>query len=388
LFALVLILVAAILVKQRLRVPEPGDPVPFLSMEERARFERGREEFENTFSPDSGLGPLFNSEACGECHESPVAGGTGDEVETHVAAYYPDGFCDLLANEGGPVVQQRTTPALARAMGIDREPTPRSTTVIAMRTTPDVFGFGLLDAVPDSLILALADPDDHNGDGISGRPNRFLDGRIGRFGRKAFVPHLSEFNHGAFVAEQGITNPDVSSEENIGGLPIPDGVDPTPEPEIDQRTMELVDDFMRFLAPPAPRGLSASGRRGREIFHKIGCQSCHVPTLVTGNHPVRALRYRRITAYTDLLLHDMGPELADICFGEATPSEFRTEPLMGLRFSDEPEEGEPHFLHDGRAKSVEEAIRLHGGEAQASRDRFIALSETERRALVEFLKSL
>src|SRR6185436_7913336 len=98
---------------------------------------------------------------------------------------------------------------------------------------------------------------------------------------------------------------------------------------------------------------------------------CHVPSLRTGNSPVGALRYKKVAAYTDLLLHDMGPELADICLGEATPSEFRTEPLMGLRLSSQIEEGEPRFLHDGRASTIEEAIRLHGGEAAASRDRFV-----------------
>jgi CxxC motif-containing protein (DUF1111 family) len=207
---------------------------------------------------------------------------------------------------------------------------------------------------------------------------------------------LSEFNQGAFVAEQGITNPVVPSEESIGGKPIPDGVDPVAEPEIDEETMNLVDDFVHLLAPPAPRKLSSEGRRGRKIFYEIGCQTCHVPTLFTGRHRVKALEYRKVTAYSDLLLHDMGPELADICFGEATPSEFRTEPLMGLRFSEEIEDaeeieegdGEARFLHDGRAKSIDEAIRLHGGEGQASRDRFAALSEADRMALLAFLKSL
>jgi CxxC motif-containing protein (DUF1111 family) len=285
-------------------------------------------------------------------------------------------------------VQQHATALLTSVMGIDKEPMPPGATGVAFRTTPDVLGFGLLGAVPDSAILALADPDDRNGDGISGRPNRFLDGRLGRFGRKAFVPDLSEFNQGAFVVEQGVTNPIVPVEESIGGLPLPDGIDPVSDPEIDRKTMDLVDDFVHFLAPPAPRKLSAVGRHGRKIFYELGCQSCHEPTLVTGNHPVRALRYREVHAYTDLLLHDMGPELADICFGEATPSEFRTEPLMGLRFSAEIEEGEPHFLHDGRATSIEEAVRLHGGEAQAARDRFVALSEYDRKALLEFLTSL
>jgi len=283
--------------------------------------------------------------------------------------------------KGGPVIQQKVTPALKAALGIDAEPVPAEATARAMRTTPDLFGFGLLDAVPDAVILALADPDDRDGDGISGRPNRFFDGRLGRFGRKALVPTLREFNAGAFVVEQGITNPEVLSEETVGGQPIPPGVDPVPEPEITEKALEATDAFVRFLAPPAPLKLTRVATQGRDIFSRIGCHRCHVPTLKTGDHAVKALSNREVAAYTDLLLHDMGPELADICLGLATPSEFRTEPLMGLRLSE-------RFLHDGRAGSTEEAIRLHGGEGAAARDKFGALSSAARQALLEFLKSL
>lgn len=369
--------------------PNPGDPIDGLTPDEADRFEIGRAQFETEFEPPTGLGPIFNSESCAECHESPVAGGAGDEAEIHVSVFFPeDSFCDPLAESGGPVIQQRVTPALKAALGIDKEPTPEEADVQALRTTPDLLGFGLLDAVPDSAILALADPDDRDKDGISGRPNRFFDGRLGRFGRKALIPTLAEFNHGAFVIEQGITNPAVPTEESIGGLPIPAGVDPVPEPEIDQRSIDVLDDFVRFLAPPAPQKLSKSSARGREVFSEIGCNRCHVPILETGNHQISALRYKKVAAYTDLLLHDMGPELADICFGLALPSEFRTEPLMGLRFSEQIEEGEPRFLHDGRAGSIEEAIRLHGGEGASSRDKFDQLSKADRARLLAFLRSL
>ena len=370
------------------RTPVPGDPLAGLTKQERERFERGRVEFEKVFTPETGLGPLFNAESCAECHESPVVGGAGDEVEIHVGAFDPVlSFCDPLVLEGGPVIQQHATPALQAALGIESEPVPPSAST-SLRTAPDVFGLGLLDAVPDSVILAYADPDDRDGDGISGRPNRFFDGRMGRFGRKALVPTLREFNQGALIIEQGITNPAVPSEENIGGKPIPDGVDPVAEPEIDQAASDLLDDFVRFLAPPARLKLTRSGQHGEYVFNQIGCQSCHMPKLVTGNHPVKALRYRTVHAYTDLLLHDMGPDLADICFGLASPSEFRTEPLMGLRFSEGIEEGEARFLHDGRATTIDEAIRFHGGEALAARERFVQLSEADRAALLEFLGSL
>jgi CxxC motif-containing protein (DUF1111 family) len=143
----------------------------------------------------------------------------------------------------------------------------------------------------------------------------------------------------------------------------------------------LVNAFVRFLAPPSPPKLTGASRRGPEIFVKTGCAACHVPRLKTGASDVKALAHREVAAYTDLLLHDMGPALADICLGLATPSEFRTEPLMGLRFSEK-------FLHDGRAGSIEEAIRLHGGEAVASQNRFAALPQAEREALLAFLKQL
>lgn len=360
--------------------PKLGDPLDGLTREQRAQFDQGREVFGRVFTPETGLGPLFNSISCAECHETPVAGGSGDEVEIHATAFR-SGVCDPLVEKGGPVIQQAVTPALKAALGIDSEPFPKEATARAERSTPDVLGFGLLDAVPDATILARADPDDRDGDGISGRPNRFFDGRVGRFGRKALVPSLREFNDGAFVAEMGITNPAVPTEETIGGSPIPEGVDPVPEPEIDQGAIDAADAFVRFLAPPAPLKLTKPAKRGRQIFSGIRCDACHTPKLRTGNNPVKALRKKEVAAYTDLLLHDMGPDRADICLGLATPSEFRTEPLMGLRLSEK-------FLHDGRAESIEEAVRLHAGEGAGARDRFDALSEADRKALLEFLKSL
>ena len=359
----------------------PGDPLPGLTRDEKEDFRQGRVEFDRVFTPETGLGPLFNADSCAECHEEPVSGGPGDEVEVHATALLPDGSCDPLLELGGPVYQQRVTPALRALLGIEEEPIPGRATGRALRTTPDVLGFGLLDAVPDETILAYADPEDRDGDGVSGRPNRFIDGRLGRFGRKAFVPTLNEFNAGAFPIEQGVTHPASMQENTVAGAPLPDGSDPVPEPEIDAEAVRLADRFVRFLAPPAARDLTRKGKRGREIFSAIGCVACHVPVLETGDHEVSALRDREVAAYTDLLLHDIGPDLADICLGLATPSEFRTEPLMGLHLSS-------HFLHDGRATSIEEAIRLHGGEAASSRDSYDALTDDERSALLEFLGSL
>jgi len=357
-----------------------GDPLRGLSREQLDRFRAGKAVFDSTFMPATGLGPLFNSTSCAECHEDPVGGGRGDEVEVHATAVRAGGVCDPLAGEGGPVFQLQVTPALKAALGIDAEPLPKDATARAMRSTPVLFGRGLLDRVPDSVILSYADPDDRNHDGIRGRPNRSVDGRIGRFGRKAFVAALDEFNAGAFVAEMGVTNPAQPTEETIGGQPIPAGVDPAPDPEINQQMLDGANDFVRFLGRPTVK-LSREGREGRELFGRIGCAACHVPTLQTGASPVAALDHKAFEAYTDLLLHDMGSDLADICLGLAGPADFRTEPLIGL-------DSAKHFLHDGRAGTPERAIELHGGEAAGARDRFLALSAGERAALVAFLRAL
>ncbi|PYO97379.1 MAG: hypothetical protein DMD60_07220 [Gemmatimonadetes bacterium] len=360
--------------------PTPGGPLLFLTARQQLGFRQGRALFQTTFSPATGLGPLFNARSCAECHEQPVVGGVGDEVETHATAYH-GGVCDDLARIGGPVIQDSVTPALHAALGIDKEPVPPEATAVGRRTTPSLLGFGLLDAVPDSELAALADPDDRNGDGISGRLNRLPDGRLGRFGRKAQIATLREFTSGAFINEMGITSPPEPHEQTIRDTPLPPGVDPTPDPELEQAGLDATDAFVKLLAPPPPTLSSFIELQGRKLFATAGCTGCHVPLLHTGPNPVRALSNTTVAAYTDLLLHDMGPELADICLGQAEPAEFRTEPLMGVQYKEA-------FLHDGRAPSIEAAIQLHAGEAAGARDRFLGLSPQERAALLRFVSGL
>ena len=290
-------------------------------------------------------------------------------------------MCSDLSAVGGPVIQQTVTTALHDSLGIDVEPVPLAATGTGLRTTPSILGFGLLDAVPEAEILARADPDDRDGDGISGRPNMAPNGLVGRFGRKAQTATLREFNATAFVMEMGITNPESDVEQTVDGQPLPLGVDPTPDPELSQADLDATIAFVRFLAPPAPQGMTVAIAASRQRFIQIGCAGCHVPYLKTGPNPVKALSDQTVPAFTDLLLHDMGPALADICLQQALPSEFRTEPLMGLRFK-------TAFLHDGRATSIEQAIDFHGGEGAAARDRFEALSLGERAAIVRFLRGL
>lgn len=368
-------------------VPKPqiGDPLPGLSDGERDQFEAGKTVFERVFVPDDGLGPLFNADACGECHEDPVVGGSGDEVEVHATKFLPPDFCDPLIQEGGPVIQQEATPDLQQH-GIEKEQIPPSATGQGLRSSPPVFGFGLIDAIPDETILGYEDPEDTDGDGISGRANRFVDGRLGRFGRKAFVPTLFEFNAGAFPIEQGITTPLQPAENTINGEPVPPDTDPVPEPEVKESDIESVTNFIKFLAPPSPSDPADGAerrarRRGERVFEEIGCARCHVPSMRTGPSDIKVLDRKTVYLYSDLLLHDMGAELGDICLGLATPTEFRTELLMGLRFRE-------RFLHDGSAQNVEEAIERHGGEAGAARDAFVSASDDDKEALLSFLDSI
>ena len=362
---------------QPLSQPELGGPLPGLTDEQMQRFLAGREVFERVFTAETGLGPLFNSSSCAECHEAPVAGGSGDESEVHATEFRPPATCDELEGQGGPVFQQHATPAL-EAAGIAKEQVPKNAQV-GQRSTPPIFGFGLLDAIPEATILAH----EHRS---GGRAHRLEDGRIGKFGRKAQVASLLEFNAGAFLQEQGITNALNPSELLPNGHPLPPGTDPVPDPELSLEDLLLANDFVRFLAPPPPkqpatRQEARAMGHGEGLFHRIGCATCHTPAMRTGHNPIVALDRQVIHLYSDLLLHDMGRDLADICLGDAQPNEFRTAPLMGLRFR-------TGLLHDGRATTVLDAIQLHGGQAARARAAFEKLSTKDREALLTFLGSI
>jgi CxxC motif-containing protein (DUF1111 family) len=362
----------------------PGDPLAWVTASERVRFEQGAEQFDVEFEEETGLGPLFNEASCAECHEDPVRGGSGDELEFHATSINSDNSCNELTELGGPVYQNLSSSALQPLLSqlkVIKEPVPLVATALGVRTSAPLFGLGLLDAVPDATILALSDPSDRNGDGISGRANLTADGHVGRFGRKAAVASLRAFNDGAFRDEMGITSAAVPTEGSFGGYPMPGRADAVPDPEIGEAALALADAFVRLLAPVSPLGLTKQAKDGSVLFARIGCAGCHVPTLKTGNNPVAALRFREVAAYTDLLLHDLGPELADICRAGATAAEFRTQPLMGLRL-------QTQFMHDGRASTTTAAIEAHGGEANGSRARFAGLTEKERAAMVAFLNTL
>src|SRR5437762_170663 len=229
--------------------PGLGEPLADLTPEQRSQFLEGKKVFQRVFEPKDGLGPLFNGNSCAECHETPVLGGVGDEVEVHATRFVAPDSCDPLFQEGGPVIQQDATPLL-RALGIEKEQIPPSATAQARRSTPPVFGFGLVDAIPETTLLSHEDPHDANGDGIYGRANRTIDGRVGRFGRKAAGAALMDLNAWACPQDMGVTPRPSPVEETINGTPVPPDTDPAPDPEITVEDIEKVTAFVRYLAPP------------------------------------------------------------------------------------------------------------------------------------------
>jgi len=362
----------------------PGEPVPGLTEAERGRFLFGKGVFERLVTPEEGLGPLYNADRCSACHEVPVTGGAGFRVPVVKATRYENGTCDLLVSEGGDNIQQKATPALA-VYGFTREHVPADANGQARVMAPALFGVGLVEAIPEATILANADPDDADGDGISGRAGRTADGRLGRFGRKAEQPTARDFIDTALRFELGLTTPKNPHEEKPDGRDLPAGVDPLPEPEIDAHGIDLLTDYVHFLAPPAREVVHGAVKdsidEGGLTFVEIGCARCHTPTMHTGENEVAALDRKTAHLYSDMLLHDMGPDLADVCGPDAAPGEYLTPRLWGLRYRSQ-------YMHDGRATRLEDAITLHGGESSASREAWLALAPERRAMLLRFLRSL
>jgi CxxC motif-containing protein (DUF1111 family) len=247
--------------------------------------------------------------------------------------------------------------------------------------SPQLIGMGLLEAIPESTILALSDPRDLNGDGISGRP-MYVPNRsnglfeLGRFGFKGAHPTLAQQSAAAAFNDIGVTNQ---------LFPGDDG------------SKELTDDELNRLlvyqqiagVPIARNQADPQVIRGKELFQAIGCADCHRMSLDTGNSDVPELANQRIHPFTDLLLHDMGPGLADKrAEYSASGREWRTTPLWGIGFSATLSSIRPRYLHDGRARTLAEAILWHDGEARRSRTNFKALPRADREALIQFLKSL
>ncbi|WP_299486697.1 di-heme oxidoredictase family protein [Acaryochloris sp. IP29b_bin.137] len=264
------------------------------------------------------------------------------------------------------------------------------------RVAPAVFGWGLLENVPQADILQQADPDDQDGDGISGRPNYVWDvvkeeKQLGRLGWKANQPNLKQQIAGAFNGDIGLTTslfPKPSC--NDGQSNCLQETQFGEQPEVSDEFLDKITTYMRLLAVPARRNIDGGPeQRGEKLFYQAQCATCHTPKMVTGKtseHP--EFNNQVIHPYTDLLLHDMGPGLADHRPDfEADGQEWRTPPLWGIGLVKMVNK-HTFFLHDGRARNITEAVLWHGGEAQASKERFLQMSEKDRTDLVAFLSAL
>lgn len=367
-------------------------PLSGLSNTLNAAFVSGDDNFGHIFTVREGLGPIFNQPACLSCHPGDGRGKTTDGLLIRFSR-----GDDKLPLLGGPQLQDRAIP------GIEPETLPPGVNT-SRRLPPPVFGMGLIEAIPEETILALADPGDRDGDRISGRPNMVepaewippteIGGgpgpRLGRFSRKAQVSSILQQVAEAYHQDMGITS-DFLPEENPhpqqgGAVAAGDRV---PDPEIPARIVLETVTYVRLLAPPRRGEITDEVRKGEALFSGLGCAKCHVPTLRTGPSPVAQLNNVPVNLYSDLLLHDMGPDLADNRpDGQADGYEWRTAPLWGLRLVAENLGGRPVYLHDGRTSDLAEAVRLHGGEAANARGLFVSLNDADRRALLAFLNSL
>nr|WP_292766825.1 di-heme oxidoredictase family protein [Mesorhizobium sp.] len=424
-----------------------------ITFEEEGTFKLGNALFRKLWvsSPSStqasdGLGPLFNARACQSCHlkdgrgrppeDNPDATSmflrlarqaeTEEEkklVAEHAVLNFPDPVYgsqlqDLavpgLAGEGRMKIAYEEMPVtLGDGTTVSlRKPTysienlgygPLNPgTTLSPRVTPQMIGLGLVEQIHPADILANADPDDADGDGITGKASIVRDPKsgeltLGRFGWKAQTPSIREQTADAFAGDIGISTPDVPkswgdcTQAQTACLERPTGVQGRlGDTEAPDPVLDLVTFYSQHLAVPARRDVGKPDvLRGKQIFYQAGCASCHTPKFVTRRDaPNKAQAFQLIWPYSDFLLHDMGEGLADgQQVGEATGREWRTPPLWGIGLT-EKVSGHTFFLHDGRARNLTEAILWHGGEAQAARDRFANLSATDREALVKFLESL
>ncbi|MGC8122022.1 di-heme oxidoredictase family protein [Marinobacter sp. VGCF2001] len=414
-----------------------------LSMTKRLDFSVGNSFFRNPWveapaSTDArdGLGPLFNTNSCQGCHIKDGRGHPPGVDEPPVSLFLrlavpadPVKDAELLRKHGfkpAPVYgSQLQTAALPAAkpeadLVIDWEPVQETlgdgtvvelrkpeyriekpnygpmpaNLLVSPRVAPQMIGMGLLEAIPIADLEALADPEDADHNGISGKLNQVWDVASqqtlpGRFGWKAAEPDVHQQSMGAFAGDMGLTSSikpttDCTPEQQCGRFTHGG------EPEVSDKVANFVTFYARSLAVPARRNMdSDSVQKGARLFNETGCAGCHTPKHQTGEVADRPdLSNQTIWPYTDLLLHDMGPALAD---GRdeflANGNEWRTPPLWGIGLAQmvNPQSG---FLHDGRARTMEEAILWHGGEARPAADRYRQMAAEERSALIDFLNSL
>lgn len=377
-----------------------------------------------------GLGPLFNRVSCSGCHFKDGRGEPPSSPDELMKSMLVRLSVPGTADNGGPIPhpvygdqlndrailgvpkEGRATITYEEREGTYADGTPYSlrhptvevvdlgygplgdNVMFSPRVAPAVIGLGLLEAIPEKALRELADPDDADGDGISGRVNMVWDEAAqervpGRLGWKANQPNVRQQISGAFLGDMGLTT-SLFRTQNCGEtqadcLAAPDGGDP----EVDDDRLDALEFYIQTLAVPARRDLDDPvALRGEALFDEIGCAACHTPTLTTGEHEVAALSDQTIHPYTDLLVHDMGEALGD---GrpdyDAAGDEWRTPPLWGIGLVPTVN-GHRFFLHDGRARGFAEAILWHGGEAEESREAFRNLPAEDREAVIRFLETL
>jgi CxxC motif-containing protein (DUF1111 family) len=418
-----------------------GDPLPGLTASQLKLFQAGLDDFQQAEGVGDGLGPRFNLDSCHGCHSQPASGGTSPAVNPQVKVatdfgarntipyfvtlngpvrearykYNPDGTRDGGVHAIFVISGRKDDTGDASKCTISQEnfwAQSQSNNIVFRIPTP-TFGAGLIEAIPDSAIIdnQTASASGKAALGIFGRPHRVRvtgatnnngnDGTIARFGWKAQNKSLLLFSGEAYNVEMGITNelftqerdetPNCQFARTPNDVTDPDGA--TPADTISG--IERFAFFMRFLAPPTASltlpGSAASIAAGKTLFQSTGCAYCHTPTLYTGNATIRVLRNKPVHLHSDLLVHQMGPGLADDIFqGQAGGDEFRSAPLWGL--------GQRiFFLHDGRTSDLLVAIRQHksagnnrfpASEANAVIDKFNQLSEAQKQDLLNFLRSL
>jgi CxxC motif-containing protein (DUF1111 family) len=407
-----------------------SSPAANLERERRDRFFAGNTFFSQNWvtAPASaaardGLGPTFHSASCAGCHMRDGRGRpTLESGETDASLLV------RLSVEGAPHPSYggQLAPRALRGVSVEgsvviayeeregrygdgeryslREPRyafvdlafgPLDGALFSPRIAPAVFGAGLLELVPEESVLALADPDDLDGDGVSGRGHRVVDlsgggDALGRFGWKAEQPSVRQQTAAALAGDIGITSP-LFGEEDCPSVQVECAAAANGgTPEIEAELFEHLVFYGMTLAVPIRRGWDdPEVLRGKWLFSEARCDRCHVAVHVTGSSEAfPELSQQAIRPYTDLLLHDMGAELDDgRAVGDASGREWRTPPLWGIGLF-HTVNGHTFLLHDGRARGVAEAILWHGGEAEAARAAFTAMSAADRAALVRFVESL
>lgn len=408
---------------------------PDLTREQRRAFNVGNSFFNDNWvvAPASaegrdGLGPLFNATNCSGCHFRDGRGrppaNVGDPLESMLVRISADG---ARSDAGHPVYggqfQDKAVPGVPREGDVRityreipgryadgeayslRAPTVELVNLqygplgadfaMSARVAPAVIGLGLLEAIPEEQILAHADPDDRDGDGVRGRPNRVADIRkqgesLGRFGWKAGQPTVEQQSAGAFNGDIGITSSLFPADHTTEGQTAARTARNGGEPELSDHKLDRITLYCRTLAVPARRDAAKPEvLRGKALFPAIGCATCHATEFTTGTvTDLPGLSNQRIHPYTDLLLHDMGEGLADHRpEGLAGPRDWRTPPLWGLGLI-KTVNGHDLLLHDGRARGTAEAILWHGGEAEKAKEAFRRLPKADRDALLAFLSSL